>query len=404
MRRAGLALLVAAAAAGGCGGSGDQRAATPTATPDAVQEALDVAAAGPPDVEGDDETKLARLLRERAELLGAGKPGRLAATSKAPQRARDRRAARRAGRLPLQDVGFTGEELTSAGRRATVKGTLSYRIRGLERPFRSARRITARRTSGGWRVIADRPRGERLPWEVAPFRAVRTRHVVLLAPRGMDVGELRGGLERAYRRIRRDLPRRELPRSVLAIAASDHRQAELLAGRISPGVLALANVDVVWGPAPALRVERVRSQRMIVIDEAWRRLSPEGRQGVLAHEMTHTALGPETSARTPPWLIEGVAMYVQGGQQGATSTARLSALSRPGSIFRLTGPAQDEAYAASAAAAHAIVDRHGAAGLFRLYEAFNDKRIPGRPGARTADRVLRRTLGMRLAELQAAIG
>ena len=203
--------------------------------------------------------------------------------------------------------------------------------------------------------------------------------------------------------VRRDLPRRELPRSVLVLATRDEAQAERLVGRISDGVIALANVHVVWGAAPALRVKRVLSQRMVVIDETWRRLTPAYRQGTLVHEMTHTALQPETSARTPPWLIEGVAMYLEG-DRGAGPGTPLSRISRPGAIYRLSGSEQGDAYSAAAAATFTIAERHGNKGLFRLYEAFNDPRIPGRPGAKTTDRVLRRTLGMSLAELQAAAG
>lgn len=174
-------------------------------------------------------------------------------------------------------------------------------------------------------------------------------------------------------------------------------------GRLSDGVIALANVNVDWGSAPALAVQRVRSQRMIVIDEAWRPLAPDQRQGTLVHEMTHTALQPDTSARTPPWLIEGLAMYLEG-DRGVGPRARLRQISRPGSIFRLGGSAAASAYAAAGAAAFAIADRHGNDGLFRLYEAFNDPQIPGRPGPKMTDRVIRGTLGMSLAEVQAAIG
>jgi hypothetical protein len=131
------------------------------------------------------------------------------------------------------------------------------------------------------------------------------------------------------------------------------------------------------------------------------------------HEMTHTALDPDTSARIPPWLVEGLAMYVsnddrtaeaQARAAGAGPTIKLSAISKPTSIFRLRGREQAAAYAASSAAAGVIADRYGTRGLFRLYDAFNDATIPGGPGAPTADRVMRRTLGFSLAELQAAIG
>ena len=99
---------------------------------------------------------------------------------------------------------------------------------------------------------------------------------------------------------------------MLVLATRDHAQAERFVGGLATGVIALANVRAVWGSAPALPVERVLSQRMVVIDETWRPLSAEQRQGTLVHEMTHTALQPETSARTPPWLIEGVALYLEG--------------------------------------------------------------------------------------------
>jgi hypothetical protein len=89
---------------------------------------------------------------------------------------------------------------------------------------------------------------------------------------------------------------------------------------------------------------------------------------------------------------------------GAAPTIGLRKISKPGAIFRLRGQQQAAAYAASSAAAEEIVDRRGSKGLFRLYDAFNDPEIPGRPGAKTADRVMRRTLKLSLAELQGAIG
>jgi hypothetical protein len=397
-------VTLAAAGCGGGGGSAPTASSTPTPEPEQT-----TAAAKPPD----DEGAIAKLLRERAAELERGAPAALARTSAGKQQARDRQAARRARQLSLAQVKLAPAELQTSGDKATVKVLLSYRVRGMSRPFRTIRRITARKTGGDWRVTSDRPRREPLPWEVAPFRAVRTRHVVLLVAPGVDATPLRSGLEDAYREIRRDLPRRDLPRSVLVIAARNHHQAERLAGRIATGVVALANVSVQWGPAPALQVERVLSQRMIVIASTWGSQDAFGRQSTLVHEMTHTALDPDTSARIPPWLVEGLAMYVSNDDRtaeasaraaGAGPTIKLSAISRPASIFRLRGREQAAAYAASSAAAGVIADRYGTRGLFRLYDAFNDADIPGRPGARTADRVMRRTLGLSLAELQAAIG
>ena len=247
---------------------------------------------------------------------------------------------------------------------------------------------------------------------MAAFRAVRTRHIVLLTAPGVDRGELLPGLDRAYREIRRALPSRELPARVLVLAARDGRMTEVLNGRLARGVVALANVSVTYRAGPAEQVGRVLAQRMIVVHDRWRGEAPEVRQATLVHEMTHTALDADTSGRTPAWLAEGVAMYVSGDDRRAEAAARaagdgpavtLGPISPPGSIFRLGGRLQGAAYATASAAAYAIVARAGTAGLFRVYDAFNARRFRGPPGVRLTDRVLRRTLGLSLAELDAEV-
>ena len=237
-------------------------------------------------------------------------------------------------------------------------------------------------------------------------------HVVLLTPPGVDVAPLRSGLARAYREIRRALPERDLPRSVLVIGARDAAQAERLTGRIARGVVALANVSVKFGPAPALAVERVLAQRMLVIDSRWSALPEAERHSTLVHEMTHTALNPDTSGRTPPWLAEGVAMYVSGDDRaaearlraaGAAASLKLRRLCRPNSIFKLDGQGPGRGVRRELRRRGGDRGADGTRGLFRLYDAFNDSTITGRTCAATTDRVLRRTLGMSLAELEAAV-
>jgi hypothetical protein len=405
-----LASGLAALAVAGCGGDGEAQEKPPEPKLSAeAQKAIDEldASARPPD----DAADIKRMLGERARALEAKDVVALSATAIGRQRARDRRSARRAKPLAIERIRFVPEDLQTSGDRARIAVTMSYRVRGMRRPFLTARRILARRESVGWRVTSDKPRSEPLPWEVHPFRATRSRHVVLLAPRGMDTKPLRSGLERAYRDIRRDLPSRDLPPNVLVIAARDAHQTKQLTGRVADGIVALANVSVEWGPPPALQVERVLAQRLIVVVDRWRTQDDAARQSTLVHEMTHTALDPDTSARTPPWLSEGVAMYVSNDDRSAEARARaaglgpsmkLRQLCKPSSIFRLRGSKQDGAYAISSAAAETIVARRGTKGLFKLYDAFNDSTIAGRPGARTTDRVLRRTLGMSLAQLDAA--
>src|SRR5215207_4901741 len=402
---AGLAILAAA----GCGGGGEAAKQEPKLAPEA-QKALDEAGekTRPPD----DAADIRRLLDERAEALEAADIRALSATATGTQRARDRRGARRAERLAVHHVRFVADDLQTFGRSAKLTVGMSYRVRGMDRTFRTARRLSARKSSAGWRVTRDAARGEPLPWEVAPFKVTRAPHVVLLTPPGVDVSPLRTGLVAAYREIRRDLPARDLPRSVLVIGARDKAQTERLAGRIAGGILALANVRVIYRSAPAFAVRRVLAQRMIVVNSRWRMLPERERRATLVHEMTHTALNADTSGRTPPWLVEGAAMHVAGENRaeearllaaGGGPSKTLRELCKPNSIFRLSGPEQGAAYAAASGAAEAIVARRGTKGLFRLYDAFNDSTLRGRTCAATTDRALRRTLDMSLAELETAV-
>lgn len=402
---AGLAVLAAA----GCGGGGGEPATEPKLGA-AAQKALDEA--GEKARAPDDAADIRRLLDERANALKTADVRALVATAAAGQRARDRRGASRARLLAVERVRLVPDDLQTSGNRAKLTVRMSYRVRGLGRTFRTARRLSARKSSAGWRVTRDVARGEPLPWEVAAFKVTRAPHIVLLTPPGVAVAPLRTGLVAAYREIRRDLPARDLPRSVLAIGARDAAQTERLAGRIARGVVALANVRVTYGPGPAFAVERVRAQRMIVVASRWSMLPPGERQATLVHEMTHTALNPDTSGRTPPWLVEGVAMHVAGENRaddararaaGAAPSMKLRELCKPDSIFGLGAREQGAAYAASSGAAEAIVARRGTKGLFRLYDAFNEPTLDGRTCAAVTDRALRRTLGITTAELEAAV-
>jgi hypothetical protein len=402
---AGLAILAA-----GCGGGGSEAGEERDKLSPEAQQALDELDANTrePDPAGDIE----ELLAERARALEAEDGVALSATADGRQRARDRVTARRAKPLQIERVRFAADEIETDGARGEVIVTMSYRVRGMRRPFYTRRELVLRKRSVGWRVARDAPRAESLPWEVAAFEVSRAPHVILLADPSVDAAPLRDGLVRAYREIRRNLPARDLPRNVLVIAARDDAQTERLTGGIARGVIALANVRVDFGSAPALEVERVLEQRLIVIDSRYRTLPPEEQDSTLVHEMTHTALNPDTSGRTPPWLIEGVAMYVSSDDRSAEARLRaagagpattLRRLCRPNSIFRLSGSAQGAAYAWSSAAAQAIVAQRGTEDLFRLYDAFNDSKLDGRTCVKMTDRVMRRTIDMSLAQLEAAV-
>ena len=116
-----------------------------------------------------------------------GRPRAYAATATGPQRLRDREAARNAGPLRLRDVELAVDSADVSGRRASLAVRSIYGIRGVRGRFAAARRVTAVRTGKGWRVRSETSRRERHPWEVGPVAERRSRHFVVLAPRGLDI-------------------------------------------------------------------------------------------------------------------------------------------------------------------------------------------------------------------------
>lgn len=406
MHRRTLLPLLAVAAVAGCGGGGDGGAQA--TGKDEQKELLDSVDTRPRDVDDSDE-EIKQLLADRAAAIEARDAKVLRATAAGGQRTRDRRALANLKALPLERVELEPGDVQMSGARATMRAGMAYRIKGATRPFLTSRKVVARKSASGWKVIRDVPRHDALPWEVERYRATTGRNVVLLTPPGVDAGTLMPGLQSAYGRIARALPARDLPKRVLVIAASDAGEVKRLDGKgVASAVVAMASVAVDYKPGGALEVERVLSQRMTIIMDRYARMPEQEREWTLAHEMVHTAMNPDTSGRTPIWIIEGVAMYVSGEDlSGYVAGARptLAQLSRRDALAHLSGAdAQSAAYVVASAAVEEIAERKGNSGLFRFYEAFNDSTITGPPGPRTTDKVLRKSVGMSLRELDAAIG
>ena len=179
------------------------------------------------------------------------------------------------------------------------------------------------------------------------------------------------------------------------------------------GVATLAAISdaAVREQGPAERVAQVASQRLLIVWPEFAPLDADGRLRVVAHELTHAALAPDTSGRTPSWLVEGAALYVSGDRRvdeaarrvtagGTPRALTLTGLSDPGAIAKLGGEGQSAGYAYSSAAAFYLVERYGRARFFRLYDAFNSESLPGRPGPTLVDHAVRRTLGIPLLTLE----
>jgi Peptidase MA superfamily len=405
VRAACAAAALCAALLAGCGGGGASPA-KPTPAP--------VAHASSPHRPGDAE-QLDQLMKRRAAALAAGRPRAYAATATGPQRDRDREVARNARGLPLRDVALHVDSADVSGRSATLKVRAIYGVRGVRGTFATTRRLTARRTSAGWRVRSESTLRERHPWELGRVEARRSKHFVVLAPRGLAIDVLTSALEGGYARMGVVLKKPRLRDRYLVVVAGGIEAARSLTESIR-GVESLAAISdaEVQETGSAQRVSSVVSQRLVVVWPPFSALDADGQQRVVTHELTHAALAGVTSGRTPAWLIEGIALYVSGDERVSDASRYLAgeahgrarralslrALSKPDAIARLSGDGQAVAYAYSSAASFYLAERFGRRRFLKLYNVFNDEALPGHAGAATTSRAVRRTLGISLATLQ----
>lgn len=397
-----LALLLA-----GCGGSAspDGSGGSPARGTDAPR---------PPAA----EDQLQRLLDRRARALAARRPAAYAATATGPQRAEDLATARNARALRLRDVRLSAAGVEVDGDRAVLSVRAGYRLAGVRGRFEAERRMQATRTPDGWRVSAESSRRQRHPWEVGPVQELRSRHFLVIAPADLPAAELglTDALEAGYEQMRSVLMGGSLRRRSVVVVAGDARAARQMTEGIR-GVASLAAISdsSVREQGAAERVVEVSSQRLLIVWPAFTALDPEGRDRVIAHELTHAALASVTSGRTPGWLVEGVALYVSGDRRvgeaaqlvtaGAPDRAlrralTLTGLSQPDAVARLAGDRQSAAYAYSSAAAFYVVDRYGRERFLDLYDAFNEDALAGEASPALVDAAVRRVLKLPLARLE----
>jgi hypothetical protein len=240
--------------------------------------------------------------------------------------------------------------------------------------------------NGGWRLVAEEGAGagSSFPfgvggqaWEARPIVVVKTAHVVAviskedqeIAQHLLDLAE-RGMV--AVAKIRPD----GWPGKVLMTAVSDQKVFE---SYFEGSTDKLAQVEAVTVPRYNEVPEWDRGAHFtlsrVVFNPATLGRGNDELQHTLTHEFTHVAFGPETSAATPVWLIEGMAEYVAFAGDKVTD----SFISRAAN--RVTGsdlPADRSFYSSADnyllgwLACRLIVQKYGQPKLLALYDYFKD--------------------------------
>lgn len=344
------------------------------------------------------ETAVQALLAERARAVLAGdREAFLATVHPAAQRYRERQARLfdNLTAMPLAELRY---ELAPDGGSLPVDGRLrqygteawvprlilSYRLRGFDAEV--VRRTTylgfVRHPARGWLVggSGDRDgyRGDREIWELGAVNVAEGNRSVVV---GVDLPEaelesIAAGIDRAEPVVSRVWGRAWSRRAVVLVART-HREASVISAdrQDLSQIAALATVASGPGGVPPPGT----GDRIVVDYQNFRKLSRDGRQVVLTHELTHVATRGATSSRMPLWLVEGLADYVgyqavdtpiryAAGDLAAAAEARRLPRRLPSRAdFDASADDLSRTYAEAWLACRFIADRYGEDRLVRLY-------------------------------------
>jgi hypothetical protein len=411
--------VVAAAVIAGCG---DNANSAPAPAAKKSSDTAKPTPAGEKEKPPSDNEQLNSLLADRGAALEQGDVADFLATSTGPQLAKDKRQMTAAKALPLTSVKLAARGTEISRDKATLRVEMSYSYDGIDTYYFKTSSMTFKKTPEGWRVARDKPTyGTLAPWEYTRYTARKSGHFLALAPRGMKIGSLMTDLEKGYNRMKRGLPGVKAPKKVLVIVTRTSKDTKALTKDIKTlrSLTAVAENQYSTKGA-AKRIDEIWGQRVFVLWRSYGNRSADERRMVIAHELVHTALASRTSARTPPWLSEGIAMYVSGddrsgdagalisgrgvlrdpSKQGAAKRAMsLARLSKPTALNNMSPVSLSFAYSYSSAAAYAIAEKHGRKGLLRLLSAYNSEKVKGK-GSKLTDRAVRRALKMSLPSLK----
>jgi hypothetical protein len=362
------------------------------------------------------------LLRRSRAVLGHDRAAFLATVDPSGQ-------AFRAGQAVLFDnltkVPLAAWRETLADRRPavvaddgwTARLRLSYRLGGFDRRDVDYTEYLTfdRRPGAGWVIAGDGAahglRDDPQIWSGGGLQVVRGRHSIVLAEDGAVAGEgaaartadlrdIADRLDTGVAAVTRVVGDR-WARHVVALVPATEQKAEDLIGDVR-SLGDIAALAVITGDAGG---RNTGEDRVVITPTAFGRLNALGRHVVLTHELVHVAMGGARDARTPMWLIEGLADYVGYKNAGITTKSAGRELANliasdgmpaapPGRTeFEGSGDRLSAAYEEAWLACRMIAADYGEDRLVRLYRTAAAE--PGDAGdPRIQDRALRAVLGI----------
>ena len=181
------------------------------------------------------------------------------------------------------------------------------------------------------------------------------------------------------------------PRQVSIVAPADATAFRALVGRADDLSQVAAVTDGPVDPTTGLAT----GDRVVLNPDAFRSLTPVGRQFVITHESTHVAVRASLRGAPPLWLAEGFADHVgyaaSGRRKAELAAALLDEVDAGRGPTQLPAqadfdPAQGQiapTYLASWLAVELIDRRHGPRALQRFYEASTVDTSPAAADAAT---------------------
>lgn len=316
--------------------------------------------------------------------------------------------------VPFADyrIEITSQTETAPGAmtvKVTVASTLRESFLDLPEPERAA--FSLARRDDGWKLAADvtaealgRKRGAQLE-DFGPVEVLAGEHAIILYHPGhrQSAESVQRNIDAAYPRMATALPGVTLPKVPVRIFDDAEQINQAFPGQWQE-----------WTGGAARRLGDGENQGGEIIIGA--RQYGEFESGdyngkMLAHELTHVALFPKTGIRTPPFLEEGLAEFVGGGEpvvllkeklgRSEAFSPTLKDLCRPSSYSALlSAEAAVLAYEQADSAVAYLEQRYGNESVLALLREFKRREEEEISQDQLVDEVFKSVLGTSWADFE----